>query len=153
MIITSSVYNYTEAYDFIWNELPVLITFESDWRLAETIMHEIAMQDFEPKRDQIQERLKRVRRKYLLRYNIITPYVYVSIVDSGIRLTLRSLVRARLRRGIQDTLSRKILERFSLEGSIDFAYPTMRLYRRGEEQTGLCATIGKESEGHESPNR
>jgi small-conductance mechanosensitive channel len=34
--------NFTAGFEFIWNELPVLVTFESDWRRAKAILLEIA---------------------------------------------------------------------------------------------------------------
>ena len=133
MVIGQEVYNYTKVYDFIWDEIRVLITFESNWEKAESIINEIAMKDFEEIKDQIKERLKRVKRDYLLRFNYITPKVYVSIKDSGIELALRYMVRVRERRTLNDSVSRNILCRFDREADIDFAYPTMRIYKHGEQ--------------------
>jgi small-conductance mechanosensitive channel len=107
----------------------VLITFESNWQKAEKIINDIAFEDFNQKKEQIQERLKKVKRKYLLRFNYITPKVYVAIKDSGVELALRYMVRARRRRTIEDSVSREILSHFDHEKDIDFAYPTMRIYR------------------------
>ena len=42
MIFTSGVANYTHGPDYIWNEIPVLITFESDWEKAKGLLQEIA---------------------------------------------------------------------------------------------------------------
>jgi hypothetical protein len=95
-----------------------------------------AKADFEQKKDQIQERLKKVRSRFLLRYNYITPKVYVRIAESGIELALRYMVRARRRRTVEDAVSRNILKRFYQEKTIDFAYPTMRVYRMGENAPG-----------------
>lgn len=33
-----ALFNYTQAFKFIWNELPVVVTFRSDWRAARDIM-------------------------------------------------------------------------------------------------------------------
>ncbi len=131
-MLSQEIYNYTQGYDFIWNEMTVMVTFESDWELAEKIMTEVGQEDFEQKKDQIQERLSKVRSRYLLRYNYISPKVYVKIADSGVVLALRYMVRARRRRTVEDVLARNILARFNREPSIDFAYPTVRIYRQGE---------------------
>jgi small-conductance mechanosensitive channel len=132
MVLTHEVYNYTQGYDFIWNEMRVLVTFESDWEQAKAIMLEVAGEDFEQKKHQIQERLSRVRRRYLLRYSYISPAVYVRIADSGVELALRYMVRARRRRTVEDAFSREILRRFAQEPGVEFAYPTIRMYRAGE---------------------
>lgn len=33
--------NYTQAFAYIWHEIPVLVTFESDWRRAKRILAEV----------------------------------------------------------------------------------------------------------------
>ena len=33
--------NYTAGFDYIWHEIPVLVTFESDWQKTKTILQEI----------------------------------------------------------------------------------------------------------------
>jgi len=130
IMLTQEVYNYTKGYDFIWDEIRILITFESNWQKAEKIINEIALEDFNPKKEQIQERLKKVKRDYLLRFNYITPKVYINIKDSGIELALRYMVRARRRRTLEDSVAREILTRFQNENDVDFAYPTIRVYKQ-----------------------
>ena len=129
IVLNQEVCNYTHGYDFIWSEVKVLITFESEWQKAEEIMNTIAMDDFIQKKEQIQERLKHVKRRYLLRYNYITPKVYVSIKDSGVELSLRYMVRTRRRRTLEDLVAREILMKFKKEKDIDFAYPTIRIFK------------------------
>ena len=41
VVFNKDVANYTEGFGFIWHEVPVLITFESDWKLAERLILEI----------------------------------------------------------------------------------------------------------------
>lgn len=132
IVISHEVRNYTQGFDYIWDEVAVLVTFESNWKRAETILNEIALEDFNQKREQIQERVKRVKRDFMLQYNFISPKVYISIKDSGVLLTLRYMVRCRRRRTLEDIIAREILERFGTESDIDFAYPTVRVYRNSE---------------------
>ncbi len=131
-VLHNEIVSYTYGHDFIWHEIRILVTFESNWAKAEDIMMEIAQKDFEQKKEHIQERLKGVRRKFLLRYNFISPKVYTRIADSGVELSLRTMVRARRRRTLEDALAREILRRFTAESDIEFAYPTMRIFRQGE---------------------
>jgi len=37
-VITTPVSNYTEGFPYIWHEIPVLITFESDWELGDRLL-------------------------------------------------------------------------------------------------------------------
>lgn len=129
MVLSHEVCNYTQGYDLIWDEMRVLTTFESNWQKAEKIMNDIALVDFNQKKEQIQELLRKVKSKYMLRFNYISPKVYVSIKDSGVELALRYMVRARRRRTLEDSVTREILTRFNNEKDIEFAYPTIRVYK------------------------
>ena len=64
------------------------------------------------------------------------PIVYTEIADSGVLLTLRNLTPVRRRRSMTDRISSEILDRFAEEPDIEFAYPTYRIYRLGEEAGG-----------------
>ena len=72
---------------------------------------------------QASQELRQLSREYLIHYSILTPFVYVRIVDNGVRLTLRYLCDVRKRRGTEHALTISILEAFSNEANIEFAYP------------------------------
>lgn len=129
MVLNHEVFNYTQGFDLIWNETKTMVTFESDWQKAEKILQDIAEIDFVQKKEELINGLKNVKKQFMLQYNYISPKVYVDIKDSGVELTLRYMVRARRRRTLEDMISREILIRFEKEPTIDFAYPTMRLYK------------------------
>jgi small-conductance mechanosensitive channel len=135
-VLETPVYNYTEGHDYIWSEFKVLVTFSSNWKRAEEIILAVAQVDFEAKEERIKERLKRARSLYYVTYTFITPKVWVSIADSGVLLTARYLVRARRRRTLDDTISREVLSRFASESDIEFAYPSLAVYRPGTNPAG-----------------
>ena len=137
LVLTTTIHNYTVGHDLIWHELPVTVTFESDWEKAEKIMLAIAEKDFEERKESILEQIRKVRKRYLVRYNFITPKVYVTIAASGVLLTLRYMVSARRRRTMEDEFSREILRQFGSESSIDLAYPTTRIYYKKEPPVSL----------------
>ena len=41
-VLTGTVQNYTRDLNFIWDELTIPITYDSDWREANTVILEIA---------------------------------------------------------------------------------------------------------------
>jgi hypothetical protein len=63
----------------------------------------------------------------------VNPVVFTKIVPDGVELTLRYVCEARSRRRSAETLSEAILEAFSNESQIDFAYKTSRIFRQTEE--------------------
>lgn len=125
--------NYTSDFEFIWNEISVLITFESDWKKAKKLLQEIVddqIQDFvEHARDQV----KRAAKSYLIQYQYLTPIVYTSVKDSGVSLTIRYLSDPRSRRSTAQGIWEAVLEEFSRHEDIDFAYPTIRYFNNPEE--------------------
>ena len=128
MIFTSGVANYTHGPDYIWNEIPVLITFESDWEKAKRLLQEIAdAHDVSQNEETIKE-FKAATRKFLLKYNKLTPIVYTSVLDSGVLLTIRYLCKPRQRRGTTESIWEATLRAFSKQADIDLAYPTTRFY-------------------------
>lgn len=131
-IFRNPVHNYTKGFGFIWNEIRLVVTFESDWKRAKAIMEVYGQKGAEEIGEEADKLIKRMAGRYLIHYDKLTPIVYVNIVDSGVELTLRYLTDVKERRATQDALCRAILDQFSKEQSIDFAYPTYRIYKRGE---------------------
>ena len=128
MIFTSGVANYTHGPDYIWNEIPVLITFESNWEKAKSLLQEIAdTHDVSHNEDAARE-FEAATRKFLLKYNKLTPIVYTNVLDSGVLLTIRYLCKPRQRRGTTQTFWEEILRAFAKHSDIDLAYPTTRFY-------------------------
>lgn len=125
--------NFTRGFHHIWDELPVLITFESDWRKAKEILTEIADKVAEPLSEGAQEQIREAARKQMIFFSKLTPIVYTSVKDSGVMLTIRFLTMPRQRRGVQERMWEAILDAFAKEQGIDLAYPTVRYYRNETE--------------------
>ena len=122
-------FNYNRGFEFIWNEMKVLVTYESDWKRAEEIMLGHARRLAEGMEEVAKRKIAAMTRHYMIRYDKFTPIVYVAIRDSGVELTMRYLTEAKQRRSTQDALSREILEEFGKEPRISFAYPTYRIVK------------------------
>ncbi len=120
--------NYSAGFPFLWNELPVLMTFESDWHKAKEILEKIAVEETADLSSRAAETLKQTARRYLIHYPTLTPTVYTSVQDSGVLLTIRYLCEPRKRRGTSQALWERILDAFKSESDIDLAYPTQRVY-------------------------
>lgn len=132
-IFTKPIYNYTSDFEFIWNELSVLITFESDWKLAKEILTDVANTHLSAFVSEAEKEIKKAKKSYLIQFKYLTPIVYTDVKDSGVNLTIRYLANPRTRRGTAQRLWEDILERFGKEERIDFAYPTIRYYDNPNE--------------------
>jgi small-conductance mechanosensitive channel len=127
-IFTDYQANYTTGFQFIWNEIPILLTFESDWEKAKDILRRIAKKHTEHLTRAAEEKIKQAARQFMIFYSHLTPTVYTSVRDSGVLLTIRYICDARNRRGTEQLLWEDILREFAQHKDIDYAYPTQRFY-------------------------
>lgn len=124
--------NFTEGFPYVWHEIPMLVTFESDWRAAEAMMKR-ALATVAIPEDEARRTTERVSaaRDYRVSYSQLTPTTYVSTRDSGVLITGRILVEARSRRGVDDAVWRSLLDAIDGNDHVDLAYPTIRGYVPG----------------------
>ena len=128
MVLRSPLSNYHIGFEYIWNEIPVLVTFESDWKRAKELLHKIVRDNAEHLSQDAQVQIRQAARKYLIVAGKLTPTVYTTVKESGVLLTIRYLVDPRQRRGSEQKIWEDILDAFSGVPNIDLAYPTTRFY-------------------------
>jgi small-conductance mechanosensitive channel len=119
------------GFEYIWNEIEVLITFESDWKRAKEIMLKIAHEQAESLSMDAQNQIRKAARTYLIVAGKLTPIVYTSVKESGVMLTIRYMVNPRMRRGTEQKIWEELLIAFETESRIDLAYPTVRYFTPG----------------------
>ena len=130
------VYNYTGTFKFIWNELPITVTFRSDWRAARDIMMKYAGESAEIVEQQARSEIRAMSREYLIHYSILTPFVYVRIRPNGVELTLRYLCEAQKRRGSEHALNLLILDDIREHPDIELAHQMVGLFPPDTRQFG-----------------
>lgn len=128
MALKMPLSNYHIGFEYIWNEIPVLVTFESDWRKAKELLLAIGKKNAEYLPQSAQEQIRRAARKYLIVAGKLTPTVYTTVKESGVLLTIRYIVDPRQRRGTEQKMWEDILDAFAAHPNIDLAYPTTRFY-------------------------
>lgn len=132
-VFTENIANYTADFDFIWNELPVRISLESNWKKAKAILQTIADRHSANISDEAKQQLREAARSYMITYKFLTPTVYTDVKDFGIVLTIRYLTSPRTRRGTEHHIWEDVLTYFAEHEDIGFAYPTTRFYDRDRE--------------------
>jgi len=131
-------------HDFIWNEVAVLVTFESNWRRAKDVLNEIALAHAGNLVEPAESKLIEYARDFLVVPIDLTPMVFTTVEASGILLTVRHICRSRHRRESTQEIWEDVLDRFAECDDIDFAYPTSRSYNN--------VTEGKRGTGAKLPN-
>jgi small-conductance mechanosensitive channel len=125
--------NYDEAFGYIWNELEVTVTFESNWRHAKEAFSKIITLYAEAHSEEAKKQIHAASDSYHLRFTKLTPVVWTSVVDSGIRLTMRYLCAPRERRTSSSELWEAVLDAVEAMRDVELAYPTTRFYDQTSE--------------------
>ena len=108
------IYNYNFQTKYILDEVPVLITYESQVADAERILIDAA----------------RLVTADILAELDQKPFVRAELADSGIRLRLRYQTLAMERQRVSSEIIKRIISEFNANPRVEFAYPhTEVLYR------------------------
>lgn len=127
-VLREPLANYQIGFEYVWNEIPVLVTFESNWRKAKELLGRIAREKAEHLLEGAQEQIRHAAEKYCIFYGKLTPIVYTTVKESGVMLTIRYLVNPRQRRTTEEQIWEAALDQFANAPDIDLAYPTTRFY-------------------------
>ncbi len=128
-IFSHSLINYNKGFKYLWSEIKVLITFESDWEKAKKILTDISNQHSLHLSDKASKMVDRAKKDYMIHYNNLTPIVYTDVKENGIQLTIRYLCLPRQMRNTVNDIWEDILRIFRDEEDIQLAYPTIRVTR------------------------
>jgi small-conductance mechanosensitive channel len=132
-VFTEAQANYSQGFSHLWNEIGVLVTFESDWAKARDILMEIVKNNSANLTDIAKKKLMEASRKFMIFYNTLSPNVYIKVKDSGIMLTMRYICEPKKRRLTEHQIWESVLTEFARHTDIDFAYPTTRFYFNQQE--------------------
>jgi small-conductance mechanosensitive channel len=126
-VFADPVYNYTQHWGYIWDEITVPITYASDWRRAVEIMLQHGQQYTEELHADAEARLGRMIDRYPVQRTQVEPTTYLTMTDNWIEITLRYVVDARERRTITGQLHRELLQHFETEEKITVASMTVEI--------------------------
>ena len=126
-VFSHAVGNFTQGLPYIWHEIPIEVTFESDWEKAKALLQEIVARHTVETVEKARHHAADPTRRYLVTYGTLTPTVYTRVQASGVLLTIRSLCDPRQRRNFDQIIWEETLRAFAKHDDIDFAYPTQRL--------------------------
>lgn len=126
-VYQSPIFNYTQNFSFIWDEVRLPITYSSNVLKATEILvsvgQEYTQKFVEPARSEIQ----RMRNTFLLPDLTLKPVVYTRVTSNYVELNMRYLVDARHRRDANSWLYWHMLNRLRPENDITIGSDTMNV--------------------------
>ena len=129
-IFKEPLFNYSRYLEYVWDEIVLPITYESDWQkaidiLVEAVASQPVYQDLLPR---AVEQRRRTRREFAIKLTSLDPRVFVKLTDNWIELGLVYPVGNESRRSFRTVVSREILKAFKAAG-IEVASQTMAIVR------------------------
>ncbi len=117
-IFKEPLFNYSRHLSYIWDEVDIPITYESDWKQAMILMTQAVNEH--PKYQELlpkaQTERRQARREFAIKITSLEPRVFLKITDNWIELGLIYPVDTEYRRAFKSEISTQILEQFRTIG-------------------------------------
>jgi small-conductance mechanosensitive channel len=127
ILFAAPVFNYTQHWGYVWDEILLPFTYDSDWRLAAEIMLSHAQEYTVNLQADAQAQLQRTMARYPLQQTQVEPALYLAMTDNWIQVALRYIVPPRQRRTVKAQLHHELLQHFEKEPTIQIASATFEV--------------------------
>lgn len=121
IVLSQPVQNYTRHHKYLWDEISVTVTSESDWGEAMRLMSEIGLEHTQAFIAAADTSLTHLERYYYVEGRVLDPNVYVKFDQNGYQLTLRYVVDAWQRRSTSSGIIGHIIRVFDEHDCIAIA--------------------------------
>jgi len=119
LTLTLPVINATRGAGYVWNEIALSVTRESDRAKARDMLVESVEHYYRDEAVDL-ERVRRIFEQRRVFFKELTPRVYLDVTTGGYLLTLRYLCRSRLVRESRDAIVTRFVDRLPGSG-VDLA--------------------------------
>jgi len=123
-ILANVVNNYTKDNEFIWDEIRIPITYDSDWRRASKDIMGIVKKETAGIIKTSSKEYAHLRTKYYLSDRPTEPNLYIKVTDNWIDVAVRYMTPARQRRALNAKISRLVLEKIEKSKNVKVASAT-----------------------------
>jgi len=127
MVFAAPVFNYTQHWRYLWDEIMIPVTYTSDWKRAGEIMLEHGREYTADFQAQAQDELQALMKAYPLHETMVEPSLYIVMTDNWIEMTLRYVVDARERRKVKGELHLELLRHFESKVDVTVASATFEI--------------------------
>ena len=126
-VFSDPVFNYTQHWGYIWDEITLPFTYNSDWRRAAETMLEHSREYTAELQEDADAKLRKMMGRYPLHETQVAPTIYLEMTDNWIEITMRYIVPAGNRRGVKAQLHRELLQHFESDPGIQIASATFEI--------------------------
>lgn len=127
VILAGTIKNYTRDFDFIWDEITIPITYDSDWNEANTVILDLVKKETKQISENAEKRIVDIEGKYYFTKRSLEPAIFLTLTDNWITFAIRYMSEVRHRRALHDKLSRMILAEIEKHEKIKIASATLNI--------------------------
>lgn len=134
MVFGTPIFNYTQNFSYIWDEIKLPITYASNLELTTEILTDVGKQYTEEFMHAAEQQLEQMRRSFLIPAVDLKPHVFLKVTDNWLELSLRYITDPKKRRIATNYLFTELFKRIREHNDIQIASSTMDLtvHRAGE---------------------
>lgn len=145
-VFRSPIYNYSQDFPFVWDELVLPIRYGSDLELAKSIVTKAASEVLSDYVENSTENWKRIVSKYYIEDAQLEATLAISMTDNWIEFNLRYIVDYKKRRGTRHLLNERIgKEIMKTNGAVVLASATFEIVKIPRLQVNKT---GEDTEQH-----
>jgi small-conductance mechanosensitive channel len=122
-IFSAPLINYSKGRRYVWNEVKIKITLNSNWRKAKEVLKRIVERHTEHIYFNGNERVRQVSEKWIVFYQRMAPEINLEVLEGHLALTARFLCEPENRHETLGKIWEELLEEFGPCGDIQFILP------------------------------
>jgi len=127
-VLSSNINNFTKDHSFIWDEITIPITYDSDWKKSSDKLLDIVKNETSDIAEKADKEITRLGEKYYLPKKPVDPVVFLNLTDNWINLTIRYVTDTKNRRELRDKINRLILTLIEESKDITIASENVDIY-------------------------
>jgi len=129
-VFKGAVYNYSKDFPFIWDELNILIRYQSDMDKAKEIVISVASEILSEYTSASKKQWKQVVNKFYIEDAILDPTLAITLTDNWVKFNLRYIVDYKKRRVTQHLLFDSIHNKINAtNGLVQLASATVEVIK------------------------
>ncbi len=161
LVLTSPVINFTRSGQYLWEELEVTITYESNWQKGVKLLGEITTEvtdkylkyayeekkqketadlfrslylfDYKDKKDAVDEKQKEKHDQGMIDEHLENkPIVRVMLKDSAVALNVRYLAYYKKLMAMKSEINNMFLKKVEESDDLEIAYPHIQIVTKGK---------------------
>lgn len=125
LVISHPLYNYTRDHSFVWDEISIPLTYDSDWRRAKELILGIVIRETASMTTQADAEIERIGETYYLPKKVVEPSAYITLTDNWITLEVRYVTDVRSRRTLRSRLNELALAAIENDDRITISSTTV----------------------------